>query len=190
VRIYNPYCRDGIVNAKCPATGTGFAFDRRAVQRRHHPREPPGRKSGGVQDGELFPIRFRPTRTAFRTKTQRSIFLKSPTCTNHTQEPAASLVPDNLSFLAQSANWLTRHPKVFVVSNTNVLSDSTVLSLRYGFSIFPDGRNCRGGSPHFEDVPATRRRYSRKDEKRRIQNNRLHYVPWGPRSASASPITA
>src|SRR5439155_35955 len=36
---------------------------------------------------------------------------------------------------------------VFVVNSTNVLSDSTVLSFRYGFSIFPDGRNCRGGSP-------------------------------------------
>src|SRR4029434_3657734 len=23
VRIFNPYCRDGVVNAKCPATGTG-----------------------------------------------------------------------------------------------------------------------------------------------------------------------
>ena len=66
---------------------------------------------------------------------------------NHTQEPAASPLPDSVSFLDQSANWLIRHPKVFVVNNTNVLSDTTVLSLRYGFSIFPDGRNCRGGSP-------------------------------------------
>jgi hypothetical protein len=66
---------------------------------------------------------------------------------NQTKEPAASPVPDELSFLEQGANWLIRHPKVFVVNNTNVLSDSTVVSFRYGYSVFPDGRNCRGGSP-------------------------------------------
>src|SRR4029079_12843763 len=66
---------------------------------------------------------------------------------NQTKEPAASPVPDEISFLEQGANWLIRHPKVFVLNNTNVLSDTTVVSFRYGYSVFPDGRNCRGGSP-------------------------------------------
>ncbi len=66
---------------------------------------------------------------------------------NQTKEPAASPVPDELSFLEQGANWLIRHPKVFVVNNTNVLSDTMVVSFRYGYTVFPDGRNCRGGSP-------------------------------------------
>ena len=66
---------------------------------------------------------------------------------NQTKEPAASPLSDDKSFLDQSANWLIRHPKVFVVNNTNVLSDTTVVSFRYGYSVFPDGRNCRGGSP-------------------------------------------
>jgi hypothetical protein len=66
---------------------------------------------------------------------------------NQTKEPAASPVPDDISFLEQGANWLIRHPKVFVLNNTNVLSDTMVASFRYGYSVFPDGRNCRGGSP-------------------------------------------
>ena len=40
---------------------------------------------------------------------------------NRTKEPAASPVPDDRSFLEQGANWLIRHPKVFVLNNTNVL---------------------------------------------------------------------
>ena len=42
VSIYNPYCRGGVANAKCPATGTGLAGHRRPVHRRHHPAHPPG----------------------------------------------------------------------------------------------------------------------------------------------------
>ena len=72
---------------------------------------------------------------------------------NRTIEEGRGPFAEGLSWL-DGSNYLVRHPKVFVLNNTNILNNTTVLSLRYGFTSFPDGRYCVGGAPGqgcFED---------------------------------------
>ncbi len=167
VRIFNPYCRDGVANAKCPATGTGSLatggeFTNAIIPRTHPAANPVAFKMAsywplpqGSNENSLSNLDTTVNLPDFADmltfkgehKFNDSSSLSGLFIYNQTKEPAASPVPDDLSFLEQGANWLIRHPKVFVLNNTNVLSDTLVASFRYGYSVFPDGRNCRGGSP-------------------------------------------
>src|SRR5262245_4045073 len=167
VRIFNPYCRAGIATAKCPATGTGSLatggeFTGAVIPRNHPAANPVAFKMAGywpepytANEDSLAnvntTINLPDFADMFTIKGEHKFNDRSSLSGlfiyNQTKEPAASPVPDSLSFLEQGANWLIRHPKVFVINNTNILSDSTVVSFRYGYTVFPDGRNCRGGSP-------------------------------------------
>ena len=167
VRIFNPYCRDGVANAKCPATGTGSLatggeFTNAIIPGTHPAANPVAFKMAsywplpqGSNENSLSNLDTTVNLPDFADmltfkgehKFNDSSSLSGLFIYNQTKEPAASPVPDELSFLEQGANWLIRHPKVFVLNNTNVLSDTLVASFRYGYSVFPDGRNCRGGSP-------------------------------------------
>jgi trimeric autotransporter adhesin len=167
VRIFNPYCRDGAVTAKCPAAGTGSLATAgeftNAIIPRDHPAAnpvafkmasywplPPGANENSLSNVDTtinLPdfadmLTFKGEHKFTDRSSVSGLFIY-----NRTKEPAAAPVSDEISFIDQSANWLIRHPKVFVVNNTNVLSDTTVVSFRYGYTVFPDGRNCRGGSP-------------------------------------------
>jgi len=167
VRVFNPYCRDGVATAKCPATGTGSLatggeFTNAIIPRTHPAANPVAFKMASYwplpqasNENSLSNVDTTVNLPDFADmltfkgehKFNNSSSLSGLFIYNQTKEPAASPVPDELSFLEQGANWLIRHPKVFVLNNTNVLSDTLVASFRYGYSVFPDGRNCRGGSP-------------------------------------------
>jgi hypothetical protein len=166
VRIFNPYCRDGVVNAKCPAAGTGSLATGGEFTNAIIPRDHPAANPAAFKMASYWPlpdanenslanvnktINLPDFADEWTLKVEHKFSDKSTLSGlyiyNHTQEPAASPVPDDLSFLENGANWLIRHPKIFSLNNTNVLSDTVVLSFRYGYTIFPDGRNCRGGSP-------------------------------------------
>ena len=54
VRIFNPYCRDGVANANCPATGTGSLATGGEFTNAIIPADAPRRQPGGVQDGQLL----------------------------------------------------------------------------------------------------------------------------------------
>ena len=54
VRIFNPYCRDGAVTAKCPATGTGSLATGGEFTNAIIPADAPRGEPGGVQDGQLL----------------------------------------------------------------------------------------------------------------------------------------
>jgi trimeric autotransporter adhesin len=167
VQIFNPYCRGGVVTAQCPATGTGSLatgglFTGAIIPANHPAANPvafkmasyfpaPLQSNTNSLPNEATTVNLPDIADMFTIKVEHKFTAKSSLSGlfiyNHTQEPAASPQPDSLSFLDNNANWLIRHPKVFVLNNTNVLSDTAVLSVRYGFTTFPDGRNCRGGSP-------------------------------------------
>jgi hypothetical protein len=167
IRIFNPYCRGGVVTARCPATGTGSLdtggeFVGAVIPRTHPAANPVAFKMASywpqpysTNEDSLAnvntTINLPDFADMFTIKGEHKFTDRSSLSGlfiyNQTKEPAASPVPDELSFLEQGANWLIRHPKVFVVNNTNVLSDTMVVSFRYGYTVFPDGRNCRGGSP-------------------------------------------
>ncbi len=167
VRIFNPYCRSGAVNARCPAGGTGSLesggeFTNAIIPQNHPAASPVAFRIAGYwpQPYENNEDSLANVNTTINLPDFADMFtikgehkftdrssLSGLFIYNQTKEPAASPVADELSFLEQGANWLIRHPKVFVLNNTNVLSDTTVLSFRYGYTVFPDGRNCRGGAP-------------------------------------------
>ena len=167
VRIFNPYCRDGIVNSRCPASGTGSLATGGEFVNAIIPRDHPAANPVAFKMASYWPLpqgsnenslpnvdttvnlpdfadmlTFKGEHKFTGKSSLSGLFIY-----NRTKEPAASPVPDDRSFLEQGANWLIRHPKVFVLNNTNVLSDTLVASFRYGYTVFPDGRNCRGGSP-------------------------------------------
>jgi hypothetical protein len=166
VRIFNPYCRDGVANALCPATGTGSLATggefTNAIIPRDHPAanpvafkmasywpQPPSSNENSLANvnrtinlpdfADMFTVKGEHKFTAKSSLSGLFIY-------NRTKEHGGGAVSDDISFMEQAANWLIRHPKVFVLNNTNVLSDTLVASFRYGYTVFPDGRNCRGGS--------------------------------------------
>jgi hypothetical protein len=166
VRIFNPYCRDGVANAKCPATGTGSLatggeFLNAVIPQSHPAANPVAFKMASYWPAPLSAnenslanvnktINLPDFADMFTIKGEHkftnSSSLSGVFIYNQTKEHGGGAVPDDISFMEQAANWLIRHPKVFVLNNTNVLSDTMVASFRYGFTVFPDGRNCRGGS--------------------------------------------
>jgi trimeric autotransporter adhesin len=167
-RLFNPYCRGGVTNAKCPATGTGSLatggeFTSAIIPPNHPAANPVAFKMAGywpqpLQSNEdSLPnvnttISLVDVADMWTFKGEHKITdawsISGFFAYNRTEEPGFAVVGDELSFLEPGANWLIRHPKVFVVNNTNVLNDATVMSLRIGYTTFPDGRHCRGGAPN------------------------------------------
>ncbi len=173
VRIFNPYCRAGSVNARCPATGTGSLatggeFTGAVIPRTHPAANPVAFKMASywptpaqlnenslpndnitqsVQDvGDMWTFKGEHKFTDNWSLSGLFVY-------NRTIEEGRGPFAEGLSWL-DGSNYLVRHPKVFVLNNTNVLNNTTVLSLRYGFTSFPDGRYCVGGAPGqgcFED---------------------------------------
>jgi hypothetical protein len=173
VRIFNPYCRAGVVSAKCPATGTGSLatggeFTGAIIPTTHPAANPVAFKMASywplpaqgnenslsndnitqsIQDvGDMWT--FKGEHKFTDNWSLSGLFLY-----NRTIEEGRGNFAEGLSYL-DGSNYLVRHPKVFVLNNTNVLNNTTVLSLRYGFTSFPDGRYCVGGAPGegcFED---------------------------------------
>ena len=166
VRIFNPYCRGGVASARCPATGTGSLatngeFTNAIIPRSHPAANPVAFKMASywpdpaqsnenslpndnvtqsVHDvGDMWT--FKGEHKFTDNWTLSGMFLY-----NRTIEEGRGTMREGLSWL-DGSNYLERHPKIFVINNTNVLNNTTVLSLRYGYTIFPDGRYCVGGEP-------------------------------------------
>lgn len=172
-RIFNPWCRGGVASAKCPATGTGSLatggeFTGAIIPRNHPAANPVAFKMAGywptpaqpnenslpndnitqsIQDvGDMWTFKG-------EHKFTNNWSLSGLYIYNRTIEEGRGNFAKGLSWL-DASNYLVRHPKVFVLNNTNVLNNTTVLSLRYGYTSFPDGRYCVGGAPGrgcFED---------------------------------------
>jgi hypothetical protein len=166
VRIFNPYCRAGVANARCPATGTGSIatggeFTNAIIPRTHPAANPVAFKMASywpdpaqtnenslpndnvtqsVHDiGDMWTFKGEHKFTDNWTLSGMFIY-------NRTIEEGRGTMREGLSWL-DGSNYLERHPKIFVINNTNILNNTTVLSLRYGFTSFPDGRYCVGGQP-------------------------------------------
>jgi hypothetical protein len=166
VRIFNPYCRAGVVGAKCPATGTGSLatggeFTGAIIPRGHPAANPVALKIASywpmpVQENENSLSNYDITQSIQDVGDMWTIkgehkftdnwSLSGLYVYNRTIEEGRGNFVEGLEFL-DGSDHLVRHPKVFVLNNTNVLNNTTVLSLRYGYTSFPDGRHCVGGEP-------------------------------------------
>ena len=166
VVLYNPWCRGGVANAKCPATGTGSIatgglFTNAIIPVTHPavsqvglnilkiwPTETINGPMAQNEDGntnangtafivdmaDMFTIKME---HKFTDKSSLSGFYLY----NRTNEPGSTIMRPDKLFMADQDQWfgpLRRRPHILVFNNTNVLSGTTVLSLRYGFSTWQD----------------------------------------------------
>lgn len=166
VRLFNPFCRGGAANAKCPATGTGSIatggeFTNAVIPRTHPAANPAGFGLLGAWPSEHIggPISSNennePNAEAtgpivdaadmFTVKGEHKFSdrwsMSGLYIYNKTDEPGSTIMRPEEWFIASQANFfgpLRRRPHVFVLNNTHIISDSTVLTLRYGFSTWQD----------------------------------------------------
>ena len=166
VRIFNPFCRGGVASAKCPATGTGSiatggVFTGAIIPPTHPAANPAGfgllgawptQTIGGpiagnennepnaaatgpiVDQADMFTSRA--TTSSRDTWSMSGLYIY-----NKTDEPGSTIMRPEEWYIASQENFfgpLRRRPHVFVLNNTNILNDSTVLTLRYGFSTWQD----------------------------------------------------
>ena len=77
---------------------------------------------------------------------------------NSTTEPATESMPASHDYMDGAYDLLERRPHLLVFNNTNILNDTTILTLRYGWTTwmdqnervpFPAGLASLGFSPNF-----------------------------------------
>ena len=164
VQIFNPWCRDGVVNARCPATGTGSLASggefTNAIIPQTHPAASPlafnmaSRWPLPLQNNEDGEDNVRVSArdlideadlVSFKVehKFTDNVSLSGFYLYNNTDEPGSIAMPAGFDFLDTSTGILHRRPHVLVFNNTNILNDTTVLTLRYGWTTWQDGSNQR-----------------------------------------------
>lgn len=167
VRLFNPWCRGGTVNPRCPATGTGSLETGGeflgAVIPREHPAANPvgfnilsawptetvgGRPLGTNEDGnpnvsdtarlvdeaDMWTLKIDHKFTPNWTLSGFYLY-------NNTDEPGSGIMPAGFQYIENQAEFFTtlrRRPHVLSINNTNVLNDTTVLTLRYGWMTWQD----------------------------------------------------
>ncbi len=169
VRIFNPFCRGGVVSARCPATGTGSLetggeFLGGVVPLNHPAVNPvalkilsywPEKTVNGLDlapNEDMNPNALDSSRTVDRAdmwtlKVEHKFTdrwsLSALYIWNHTDEPGKSniMAPQNVkkNFFSADAWNLVRTPQVLVFNSTHVLSDATVLTARFGWTRWADG---------------------------------------------------
>src|SRR5712692_1997658 len=166
VRLFNPYCRPPVNTAKCPATGpgsvaTGGEFPNAIIPLTH-----PAVSQVGVNILKLWPTETingpmltnennepNAIGTGFLVdKAQMYTFKGEHKFTNNwslsglyiynkTDEPGTTIMKPDKLFMADQDQWfgpLRRRPHVLVFNNTNVINNTTVLTLRYGWTTWQD----------------------------------------------------
>lgn len=175
VRIFNPFCRAGVVSAKCPATGTGSLatggeFTNAIIPRTHPAANPAGfgllgawptqTIAGPIASNEnnlpnaiaTGPIVDAADMYTFKGEhkfTDRSS-LSGLYIYNKTDEPGSTIMRQEDWAIASQDNFfgpLRRRPHVLVFNSTNIINDTTVMTLRYGWSTWQDSCDKQPYSP-------------------------------------------
>ena len=74
---------------------------------------------------------------------------------NKTDEPGSTIMKADKLFMADQDQWfgpLRRRPHVLVFNNTNILNDTTVLSLRYGWTTWQDSCDKQAFTPGLQSL--------------------------------------
>ena len=166
ITLYNPWCRGGAANARCPATGTGSIATGGLFTGAIIPLTHPAVSQVGLNILKLWPTETiqgpmaqnengntNANGTAFivdkagmytfkgEHKFTDNWSLSGFYLYNKTDEPGSSIMKADKLFIADQDQWfgpLRRRPHVLVFNNTNVLNDSTVMTLRYGWTTWQD----------------------------------------------------
>jgi hypothetical protein len=167
VRLFNPWCRSGAASARCPATGsgsiaTGGEFTGAIIPAGHPARNTvgvnllnawPTQTVGGqsisgnedgnpnvsdtariVDEADMFTLKVDHRVSDNWTITGFYLY-------NRTNEPGSGIMPADFQYVENQAEFFTtlrRRPHVLAINNTNILNDTTVLTLRYGWQTWQD----------------------------------------------------
>ena len=164
VRIFNPWCRSGVASARCPATGTGSIETGGEFTGAVIPRTHPAASQVGFNVVNAFPTmdtRGNPigpnednlnnvsTTGSIRDKADMISFKAEHKFTdtwslsglyiyNTTTEPATESMPASHAYMDGAYDLLQRRPHMLVINNTNILNDTTIVTLRYGWTTWMD----------------------------------------------------
>jgi hypothetical protein len=164
--LYNPWCRSGVASARCPATGTGSIATGGLFTNAIIPLSHPAVSQTGLNMLRIWPTETiqgpmaqnedgntNANGTAFivdkammysfkaEHKFTDRVSLSGLYIYNRTDEPGSTIMKADKLFMADQSQWfgpLRRRPHVLVLNNTNVLNNTTVVSVRYGFSTWQD----------------------------------------------------
>jgi len=180
VVLYNPWCRGGVANARCPATGTGSIATGGLFTNAIIPLTHPAVSQVGLNMLKLWPTdtingpmaanennepnaigtaRIVDMADMFTVKAEHKFTDKSSLSGlyiyNRTNEPGSTIMNPDHYYMADQDQWfgpLRRRPHVLVFNNTNVLNDTTVLTLRYGFTTWQDSCDKQAFSPGLQSL--------------------------------------
>ena len=180
VVLFNPYCRGGVASARCPATGTGSIATGGLFTNAIIPLTHPAVSQTGLNILKIWPTETingpmlqnedgntNANGTAFVVdkalmwtfKAEHKFTDKSSLSGlyiyNKTDEPGSTIMNADKLFMADQDQWfgpLRRRPHVLVLNSTNVLNNTTVLSLRYGFSTWQDSCDAQPFSPGLQSL--------------------------------------
>jgi hypothetical protein len=166
VTLYNPWCRGGVANARCPAAGTGSIATGGLFTGAQIPLTHPAVSQTGLNILKLWPTEtitgamaqnedgntnangtsFIIDKAIMYTFKGEHKFTDNSSLSglyiyNKTDEPGSTIMKADKLFMADQSQWfgpLRRRPHVLVLNNTNVLNNTTVLTVRYGFSTWQD----------------------------------------------------
>jgi hypothetical protein len=179
--LYNPWCRGlSAASAKCPATGTGSIATGGLFTGAIIPLTHPAVSQTGLNILKLWPTETingpmlqnengntNANGTAFivdkammwtfkgEHKFTDRVSLSGLYIYNKTDEPGSTIMKADKLFMADQDQWfgpLRRRPHVLVFNNTNIINDTTVLSLRYGWTTWQDSCDAQPFSPGLQSL--------------------------------------
>jgi hypothetical protein len=74
---------------------------------------------------------------------------------NKTDEPGTTIMKEDKLFMADQDQWfgpLRRRPHVLVFNSTNIINDTTVFTLRYGWTTWQDSCDKQAFSPGLQSL--------------------------------------
>ena len=180
VRLFNPWCRGGAASARCPATGTGSIATNGEFTNATIPLTHPAVSQVAVNILKLWPTETvrgpiasnennepNASGTGFLVdKAQMYTFKGEHKFTsnsslsglyiyNKTDEPGTTLMNADKLFMADQSQWfgpLRRRPHVLVFNNTNVINDTTVATVRYGWTTWQDSCDKQAFTPGLQSL--------------------------------------
>jgi hypothetical protein len=180
VRLFNPWCRSGVASARCPALGTGSIatggeFINAIIPPGHPAANPVGFNllnqwptetiNGSIAANEnnepnaigtarivdkADMLTFKAEHKFTDTSSLSGLYIY-----NRTDEPGSTIMKPDHYFIADQSQWfgpLRRRPHVLVLNNTSILSDTTVMTLRYGFTTWQDSCDKQAFSPGLQSL--------------------------------------
>jgi len=180
VVLFNPWCRGGVANSRCPATGTGSIATGGLFTNAIIPLTHPAVSQVGLNIMKLWPTdtiqgpmaqneNGNPNAIGtanvvdmadmFTVKVEHKFTsnasLSGLYIYNRTNEPGSTIMQADKLFMADQDQWfgpLRRRPHVLVFNSTNVLNDRTVLTMRYGFSTWQDSCDKQAFTPGLQSL--------------------------------------